>query len=269
MPVRVPTICRSLACEQVEAVLISHRYRFIYTKTVKTAGTSVESYFERFCMPEGEWAYSHAREEYESPSGIIGYRGPEEPPKSKWYNHMPAELIRQQIGTEIWNSYFKFCVIRDPFEKAISAFEHLGRNHAIPRGPRGLWFRLRHRGYTAEQLRFLHWLTLGRRAIDRDKYLIGATFCLDDVVRYESLETDLARICDRLGVAWEPARLPRLKSEFRRQTSTISRLYTAPALRLVAQAYDFEIARFGYEFPGGRRATMPDKTVVSDPPVLP
>jgi hypothetical protein len=108
MPVRVPTICRSLACEQVEAVLISHRYRFIYTKTVKTAGTSVESYFERFCMPEGEWAYSHAREEYESPSGIIGYRGPEEPPKSKWYNHMPAELIRQQIGTEIWNSYFKF-----------------------------------------------------------------------------------------------------------------------------------------------------------------
>jgi len=161
------------------------------------------------------------------------------------------------------------CVIRDPFEKAISAFEHLGRNHAIRRGPRGLWFRLRHRGYTAEQLRFLHWLTLGRRAIDRDKYLIGATFCLDDVVRYESLETDLARICDRLGVAWEPARLPRLKSEFRRQTSTISRLYTAPALRLVAQAYDFEIARFGYEFPGGRRATMPDKTVVSDPPVLP
>lgn len=35
-------------------MLISHRKRFIFTKTAKTAGTSVESYFEQYCMPEGE-----------------------------------------------------------------------------------------------------------------------------------------------------------------------------------------------------------------------
>lgn len=29
-------------------MLVSHRYKFIYTKTVKTASTSVESFFERF-----------------------------------------------------------------------------------------------------------------------------------------------------------------------------------------------------------------------------
>lgn len=56
-------------------MLISHRKKFIFTKTNKTAGTSIESYYERFCMPVGEWEESHAREEYISDTGVIGYRG--------------------------------------------------------------------------------------------------------------------------------------------------------------------------------------------------
>ena len=55
-------------------MLISHRKRFIYTKTVKTAGTSVESYFEPYCMREGEWSFSHSRAEYVSEAGIVGIR---------------------------------------------------------------------------------------------------------------------------------------------------------------------------------------------------
>ena len=56
-------------------MLKSHRYRFIYAKTLKNAGTSFESFFEEMCMPDGEWTESHARNEYESSSGVIGYRG--------------------------------------------------------------------------------------------------------------------------------------------------------------------------------------------------
>ncbi len=35
-------------------MLVSHRHQFIYTKTHKTASTSVEAYFERFCFPPGD-----------------------------------------------------------------------------------------------------------------------------------------------------------------------------------------------------------------------
>jgi hypothetical protein len=56
-------------------MLIGHRKKFIYTKTAKTAGTSIESYFENFCMPENTWKFSNPREEYVSKEGIIGYRG--------------------------------------------------------------------------------------------------------------------------------------------------------------------------------------------------
>ena len=51
-------------------MLVSHRYKFIYTKTRKTAGSSVESYFEPFCMPHGEWTQRHLGEEYVSDVGI-------------------------------------------------------------------------------------------------------------------------------------------------------------------------------------------------------
>jgi len=230
-------------------MLISHRYKFIYTKTVKTAGTSVESYFERFCMPEGEWTPAHFREKYESPAGIIGYRGSEPVGDRKWYNHMPAERIKTQIGDETWKRYFKFCVIRNPFEKALSAFAHFGKNHSIPGGPGGLWFRLTHRSCSGEQLRFLHWLTFHGPPIDRDKFTIHSKLCLNDLIRYESLAADMERICKSIGVSWEPALLPEFKSGIRSKDCTSSQLYTPPALRLVAKAYAFEIAAFGYTPP--------------------
>ena len=77
-------------------------------------------------MPVGEWRPSHRRDLYESPSGIIGHRGPNANTK-KWYNHMPADLVRQSIHEDTWNNYFKFCTIRDPFEKCISGFVWHGK----------------------------------------------------------------------------------------------------------------------------------------------
>ena len=74
-------------------MLVSHHHKFIYTKTVKTAGTSVESFFERFCMPQNEWEFSHGRDEYVSDYGIVGYRGSSRPPDAEYWNHMSAKEI--------------------------------------------------------------------------------------------------------------------------------------------------------------------------------
>lgn len=52
-------------------MLVSHLKKFIYTKTVKTAGTSVEAYFERYCILPGDFRVTHTREEYVSSGGIV------------------------------------------------------------------------------------------------------------------------------------------------------------------------------------------------------
>ena len=163
-------------------MLISHRYRFIYTKTAKTAGTSVESFFERFCMPEGEWTQSHARDEYETSSGVIGFRGANRPKDAKWWNHMPAVCIKKLIGQDIWANYYKFCVVRNPFDKCISAFCHIGKDHG-----------LQDPSLSSEQQRFFDYIQKAA-VIDRDKYLREGEFCIDDFIRFEDLEAGIERV---------------------------------------------------------------------------
>ena len=56
-------------------VLISHRYKFIYIKNYKVAGTSVEAYFEKYCLdPSNNYKLTHSRKQSISEYGIVGNR---------------------------------------------------------------------------------------------------------------------------------------------------------------------------------------------------
>ena len=199
-------------------MLVSHRYKFIYTKTLKTAGTSVEAYFERFCMDGEGRTLAHQRGEYVSPTGIIGFRGRTLPTGTRWWNHMPAAMIKERLGDETWAGYFKFCVVRNPYEKAISFFSfnfHLQGQDANK--PDGL-------EEARQQLET--WLSTVQMPVDRDKYLIDGIFSLDEVLRYETLATDFERVCNRLAIPWEPASLPTLKAGHRPDIMSAAALYT-------------------------------------------
>lgn len=220
------------------AMLLSHRHQFIYTKTIKTAGTSVESYFEPFCMADGEWTQSHYRDTYASDSGIVGYRGLNMPKDCKWWSHMPAALIRDRAGETVWQNYFKFCVIRNPYDKALSTFywrKNLGT--------------IKVQETDSDQIQFETWLTTAGPPIDRDTYLINGEFCLDTVLRYETLTDDLAKLCARLSIPWHPENVPTFKSGVRPPHATAQTLYTPTSIAVIQQAYAFELDYFGYSFP--------------------
>ena len=223
-------------------MLVSHRKRFIYTKTAKTGGTSVEVYFEPYCMPEGAWSFAHAREEYVSDTGVIGLRGKNK--GGRWYNHMPAQQIRKQVGDTIWQDYFKFCVIRDPFEKLVSAFHFFetrpqgaAQATAAPSDP------------AAVVQRFRDWVRLGNTLDDRDKYLIEGNVCVDYFIRYEELHAGVRHVCATLDIPFEPERLPHLKGGFRPANLRLADYYDARTIDLVHRQFRFEIEHFGYAPP--------------------
>lgn len=215
-------------------MLVSHRHHFIYTKTLKTGGTSVESYFEPHCMAEGEWNLSHARKEYVSASGIIGQRA-HGGDGTRWFNHMPAHLIREQLGEAVWDRYFKFCVVRNPFEKVLSFFFHQRRSSA------GTAFE----GATDIE-RFNHWVMTAALPQDRDVYTIDGRIAMDLVIRYEWLMDGLQEICRRLELPWQPERLPTFKAGIRPPDATVAAFYGTAARQRVAEAFAFEFDHFGY-----------------------
>jgi len=240
-------------------MLISHRKRFIYTKTVKTAGTSVESYFEPHCMRDGEWRFSHGRRETVSDAGIIGIRTgePLEIQGALWWNHMPAQAIRALIGETIWNDYFKFCVVRNPFDAVVSAYRFFWASKQPPR-PRGLLERLASRSSQARALADLrdgleNWLRSVQLPFDRNKYCIDGSLCVDHVIRYEALFDGIQEVCRRLAIDFRPEGLPHLKKS-EKSPLPLESYFTPASLDLVERAYAFELSTFGYGRPWERPA---------------
>ncbi len=229
-------------------MLISHRYKFIFTKTAKTAGTSVESYFERFCMGDAEWNQQHEREMYESEHGVIGFRGKIKGERPKWYHHMPARRIKEQVGDDIWNSYFKFSIVRNPWDKAVSAYSHFGKNY-ICKSHIGLFSKILHPNWSHEQRRFLSYLRHGNLPKDRNKYLINGNLCVDYVLHFEELHEGVKAVCEKVGIPWDESRLPKYKANIRKKSIKPEQLYTKPACRFIKSFYADEIQRFGYEYP--------------------
>jgi len=217
-------------------MLISHRKKFIYTKTVKTAGTSVESYFEKYCMPEGEWEFSHHRDQYVSDTGIIGARGPDAG-GSEWFNHMPAADIRDRVGRDVWDNYFKFCVIRNPFDKLVSMF--------FFRKEKGL-LEVGDFGDPVEGFR--KWIGKEVPVPDRTQFTIDGTSCIDYFIRYEDLENGVSMVCDKLRLPFQRESIPRLKTGIRDLSIPVECFYSADLIQSVAKVYEFEIKEFGYDF---------------------
>jgi hypothetical protein len=229
-------------------MLISHRHQFIYTKTVKTAGTSVEIYLEEACIPPGcNVARSHAVAETVTEAGVIGYRDPapgaSQGPECRWYNHMPARDIRTLIGHQVWDSYFKFCVIRNPFDKLVSLF---------------WWLIIRPRlhnpdavaDFSAVRAEFSSWcLQAASATVDRDKYLIDGQVAMDYFIRYESLLRDLEQVCDRVSFPFRPDLLGHYKGGIRASTHPFADYYDPPAARAVRAAFGWELDYFGYVGP--------------------
>jgi len=216
-------------------MLVSHRKRFIFTKTVKTAGTSVESYFEKYCMPDGEWQESHSRKEYVSETGIIGCRGANAK-ESTWYNHMSAADIRERVGREVWDNYYKFTVIRNPFEKLISGFSMFEHDKLLDRIE----------GETPVE-RFRNWVQNGGSIRDRNKYLIDREECVDYFIRFEDLHGGIKHVCDHLSIPFEPSRVPEFKKGIRDDTLGVREYYDNETERLVRKRYAWEFEKFGYE----------------------
>ena len=111
-------------------MIMSHKHKFIFFKTRKTASTSIEIALSKYCGPDD--IITNLPEPDEAIRKSLGHPGPQnwEIGKSLQMHtghrhiqqHSPAYSIMKWIDVEVWKSYFKFCFIRNPFDAAISRY---------------------------------------------------------------------------------------------------------------------------------------------------
>lgn len=206
-------------------VLVSHKYKFIYIKNAKVAGTSVESFFGKYCIdPQKKYNYSHIQEQYCDEYGIIGERGPNVKNK-KWKNHLNAEKIKLYLGQERFNSYLKFCVIRNPYDKMVS-----------------LYF------FKKSKLPFIDFVKK-ETCNNFNIHAIKNKSVCDYFIRFEHLEEDIKNLCNKLNINnIDLSLLPKFKSEYRKDKKHWSEYYNDITRKIVYNNHKIEFDTFGYDY---------------------
>ncbi len=117
-------------------MIISHKYKFIFLKIAKTAGTSIEIALSKYCGADD--IITPVSPEDEKTRRDLGYPGPQNylspiwdygvrdvakrllkgGKKARFKNHISAKKVKAYIGEQVWNSYYKFCFERNPLYTA-------------------------------------------------------------------------------------------------------------------------------------------------------
>ena len=109
-----------------DVMIASHAHRFVFVKTRKTAGTSLEIALSRHCGPDDiVTRISPADEELRAAAGGVPPQNDATSPSS--YAHMGARRVIKVIGRETWDDYFTFAVERNPFDVVASSYRYSAR----------------------------------------------------------------------------------------------------------------------------------------------
>jgi hypothetical protein len=236
-------------------VIVSHRHRFIFIKTRKTAGTSIEIVLSRYCGPDdilttdstederlrqeigGVGPQNHTgpiyRHEPKDIARILLRRRPERRPL--YWRHMGAHHLRRLLGPEIWDSYYKFAFERNPWDKVVSAYYWRHRKSLDASGD--------------PPITFGEYVRKGKKLINVDgyeQYSIGDKVAVDLVGKFEALQSDLTQALDTIGIDYD-GWMPSTKSATRKIRS-YREFYGDEERELVAGYFHREIELLGYEF---------------------
>lgn len=225
-----------------DTLLISHRHQFIFLKTHKTAGTSVEIALEPLCAPPDAETGRHYRDELISEFGVIGARGGALK-TAEWRNHMSAAAIRAKVGRTLWDRYARYTIVRNPYDRMVSMFwsrmKKPEREAAVNAPIKDL------------RAQFGEWMRTQPVSNNLNKLVIGPFLSFSHVLYFESLDADFAAMLSDLNAPL--VSLQRFKADRRKRTENWRDYYDQATQRHVQRTSAFELAYFGYDFSGGPR----------------
>jgi hypothetical protein len=223
-------------------MLYSHQHKFIFIKTLKTAGTSLEICFSRYMQDALDiiTPISAADEKKRSRENIYprNFGGPEmvltkrrtNRVKSHFWNHMPAGEIRAKLPAGVWEQCRKITAERHPYEKTVSlAFFLYVQRRGLLTLPACLDIIIERKNISS-----------------MDLYCIDGKIIADTIIRYEHLLEDTNAFLASLDIP-PVDELPRAKTQFRLVKQPAEELLSAQQKMKIRELCVREFEYFGYQ----------------------
>ena len=235
-------------------MIASYKHGFIFFKTRKTAGSSIEFALGPHCGPQDIVAPIGPSEDRDRASltGVVPMNIAHDRSYEARYvaalkrgnkklirellvghrqqggivAHEAALTLKPRLAPEFWDRAFKFTVERHPYEKALSL----------------AWFRYRTSGdFMAHLDRVVHTMAEDYRGFHL--YSIDNSSVADVVMRHETLQADLDNVSRKLG-------LPILTLPFRRRHAGRDRRPARDVLTEAQKAFILDVCRQEFELLG-------------------
>lgn len=168
-------------------IIISHKHEYIFIHVAKNAGRSITNLLLPY---ENNYRLKRA---FNSMSSLVGSKldmvtGYSCGRKSKgWFgygiaflvSHMSARALRSLLPYDLFNSYFKFCVVRNPWDRCVSRFT-----------------------YKEPPVTFGEFLRQDEDHISQMQYIVDerGELLVDKVVRFERLTEGLKEVVEEIGL---------------------------------------------------------------------
>jgi hypothetical protein len=218
--------------------LISHKYRYIFIHIPKTAGSSIQAALvsrePRPFLVRLLWRL------------FILFRIDKQTALFSWINihhvhglffaafaaHATAREVKDALPGGIFDGYFKFAVVRNPWDHCVSVYEYFNQVH----GRRYEFKEFLERGFTPQKARISD---------------ANGNLLVDYVARMENLESDMQHVFVKCGIPLAARDIIKSNQSSRRP---LGDYYDAEAIEMVRRLYKEDIEYFGYSFPGEMQA---------------
>lgn len=230
-------------------MILSRTRKFIFLKTMKTAGTSFEIALSKYAGPDDIITPVSAQDEKLRAS--LGYRGAQNhryaadelpapvhphPQGLKFYNHMTAAELVSVIGRSTFDEFHKVSIVRNPYDMVVSLY---------------FWEHRNERGLTRDH--FKQWLLSRPPALTRNRDIthIENKCVVDRSMRFENIANDIREFSQEVGL---PASLSeefasiRAKSHLRPKQASVSFMFDdfPEGRTLIEEIFEDELRQHHY-----------------------
>jgi len=151
--------------------------------------------------------------------------------------HLTCSMLRERIGSEKYDSYYKFVFVRNPWSRILSSY--FWRQTLPKKRPVLPFIKFVENVERVVGDRSFYDLEFGDHFIPQLEY----TMDVNDIFRFEKFEPGVREVASKLGVA--VGKIPPKKA---RHYDNYIDFYNDYTRRIIARTYRDEIAEFGYEF---------------------
>ena len=207
-------------------MIISHQHQFIFFAVPKTGTHSIRQALRPHLGADDEEQVRLFEQH--------SFSNPEL--KAVGHGHLSVAQVKPVLGEDIFEGYFKFAFVRNPWDRFVSFCAFISRaTGQFEQNPHGFMVQMIHSPPPLQQMLYQPQSAL---LIDADGRL-----AMDFVGHVETMERDYKSICERLKLQSQP-----LEQVNRSRHRPYVDYYTPQLRDLIATRYRQDIEMFGYRF---------------------